>query len=212
MDNKDTRSWFMAYRHYGLVVAFAIVAGAGMWLLASYLAQESAIVEQQETVWKEQGIVIDGPVLEKSSPMRLRIPSVGIDTGFEGALGLNDDQTIEVPDSFEEVGWYQYGPTPGELGPAVVLGHVDSYEGPAVFFSLGRVQEGDVIEIDRRDGSTARFEVTHLERHPQSGFPTEAVYSDIDHAGLRLITCTGVYDRGKQVYTHNLIVFARLIE
>lgn len=148
--------------------------------------------------------------LPESPPVRVRIPSVGIDAAFEGALGLNPDQTIEVPDSFTEVGWYGYGPTPGEFGPAVILGHVDSFRGPAVFWSLGQVEVGNEIFVEREDGTTARFVVTELRRVDQDEFPTRDVYGDIDHAGLRVITCSGIYERGVQRYSHNLIIFARL--
>lgn len=150
--------------------------------------------------------------LPESLPARLRIPELGIDTTFVAPLGLLSDGEIEVPDSDTEVGWYQYSPTPGELGPAVVVGHVDSYLGPAVFFSLGQLDPGDDVYVDREDGTTAHFVVTELERPRQSAFPTARVYGDIDHAGLRLITCSGIYERGKQRYTHNLIVYAKLVE
>jgi len=155
---------------------------------------------------------ITSVIIDVAEPSRLRIPAVGIDAGFEGALGINRDQTIEVPRSYEELGWYQYAPLPGNLGPAVILGHVDSYQGPAVFFNLRRTKPGDIIEVERVDGSIGRFAVTELVTREQSDFPTELVYGDIDHAGLRLVTCSGTYDRGKQVYSHNLIVFAKLIE
>lgn len=150
--------------------------------------------------------------LPLSAPRTLRIPAIDVETSFEGPLGLNYDQTVQVPDSYEEVGWYKFGPTPGEIGPAVVLGHVDSYEGPAVFYSLGQLEPGDEISIDRADGTTVVFEVEYLERHEQSGFPTEQVYGDLDYAGLRVITCSGTYDRSVLRYSHNLIVFARIKE
>ena len=149
-------------------------------------------------------------VATESFPTQLRIPSLSIETSFEDPLGVNENQEIEVPDSFDQVGWYQHGPTPGEQGPAVVLGHVDSREGPAVFFPLGQLNPGDSIFIDRDDETQLEFEVTALERYEQEGFPTDLVYGDIDHAGLRLVTCSGTYDRGEQRYTHNLIVYAAL--
>jgi len=152
-----------------------------------------------------------GYTLPKSSPTRLRIPKIDIDTPFV-ELGLARNNEIEVPKGYEEVGWYGHGPTPGELGPAVVLGHVDSYMGPAVFFYLGQLEPGDTIEVDREDGSVAVFRVDKLERYPQSSFPTSLVYGDIDHAGLRLITCTGSYDKELKRYDSNLIVYASLIE
>lgn len=148
--------------------------------------------------------------LERSLPVHLSIPVSGVDTTFVEPLGVDASQEVQVPDNYEEVGWYKYGPTPGELGPAVILGHVDSYLGPAVFYSLGTLKEGDEIYVDREDGTTATFVVTHSERVPQSDFPTERVYGPIDFAGLRLVTCTGTYNRGIQRYSHNLIVYATL--
>ncbi len=150
-------------------------------------------------------------VMPEANPLRLRIPEIAVDAPFEEPLGLKQNGEIGVPESYETVGYYKFGPTPGEIGPAVVLGHVDSYEGPAVLFRLGQLEVGDEIMIDREDGTTATFAVTALERHEQEGFPTVKVYSDLDYAGLRLITCTGVYDHGSLRYSHNLIVFAELV-
>lgn len=93
----------------------------------------------------------------------------------------------------------------------MILGHVDSKAGPAVFWSLGVLKPGDEVFVDRTDGSVARFVVTELRRVDQDEFPTRDVYGDIDHAGLRLITCSGTYDRGKARYSHNLIVYAKLV-
>ena len=152
-----------------------------------------------------------GMTLSESEPTHIRIPEISVDATFEAPLGLKENNEIEVPDGYEEVAYYKYGPTPGELGPSVILGHVDSYQGAAVFYLLGQLEEGDEIEIDREDGTTAIFAVTRLERHEQSGFPTVEVYQDIDHAGLRLITCSGTYNHGTLRYSHNLIVFAKLV-
>lgn len=196
-------------RRYARVAAFAVL---GMSIGALTALSVIEIRERNaETIVTEEAPK-STYVLEGREPVRLSIPSIGLDTAFGDALGLNPDQTVEVPDSFEEVGWYKYGPTPGELGPAVVLGHVDSKAGPAVFYSLGQLEAGDAIEITREDGSVAVFEVTKLERYEQEGFPTALVYGDIDHAGLRLITCSGTYERGIQRYSHNLVVYAELIE
>jgi sortase (surface protein transpeptidase) len=211
-----TKTRKILYTNAGLAVVsivFVVLVATALLPSNKFGVKQSTIepIREQETVLSAP-VAVQGPVMERSEPVRLRIPKVGIDTTFERPLGLNQDSTVEVPDSYEEVGWYQYAPTPGELGPAVILGHVDSYEGPAVFYRLGSLKPGDEITVDRADGTTAKFEVTTLERHEQSGFPTELVYGDIDHAGLRLITCSGVFVRGEQRYTHNLIVFARLVE
>lgn len=153
----------------------------------------------------------EGPYLSASQPNTISIPKINVKAPFEAPLGVMSSGEIEVPEGYESVAYYEYGPTPGELGPAVVLGHVDSREGPAVFFSLGQLEEGDEITIDREDGTSATFAVTKLERHAQDGFPTAEVYGDLPYAGLRLITCTGIYDRNEFRYTHNLIVFAKLV-
>lgn len=156
-------------------------------------------------------MTVSGPVMQESDPVKLRIPSINLDSDFSEPLGLEDGGEIEVPDDYTSVAYYKHGPTPGELGPAVILGHVDSVNGPAVFFSLGQLKEGDEIQVERADGSTATFAVTELERQTQTAFPTRKVYGDLDHAGLRLITCTGIYDKEKLRYTHNLIVYAKLV-
>ncbi|MBP6881021.1 MAG: class F sortase [Candidatus Pacebacteria bacterium] len=202
------RGWIQ--RHYRTVVAF-VVGVVVVFALTSF-PQDIVVVQEPADATIATTTEKDKQGLERSSPKLLRIPSVGIETEFEGPLGLKTDGTVEVPDSYEEVGWYEYGPTPGELGPAVVLGHVDSYQGPAVFYSIGQLEPGDEIFIDRADGKTVTFVVERFERHDQDDFPTVAVYGDIDHAGLRLITCTGIYDRVAQSYSHNLIVFASIKE
>jgi sortase (surface protein transpeptidase) len=155
---------------------------------------------------------ISGPILPTSVPMTLRIPKLSLETSFVTPLGLAENGEVAVPDSYTEVGWYKHSPTPGALGPAVILGHVDSYAGPAVFFSLGQLEPGDDVYVDREDGTTAHFKIETLERPKQTEFPTERVYGNTNYAGLRLITCSGIYVRGNARYTHNLIVYARLVE
>ena len=209
MDKVFELKFIKANSHYIKVVAFAVIGAVIGGALVAIIQPQVSIAPS--TLVPSEEMVVQSET-KVSKPVRLKIPAVEIDTSFEGSLGLNADQTVEVPDSYEEVGWYEYGPRPGELGPAVVLGHVDSYEGPAVFFRLGQTTIGDIVEIEREDGSVAKFEITEITRREQSDFPTEAVYGDIDHAGLRLITCTGTFNRGQQLYSHNLIVFAKLIE
>lgn len=197
-------------RHYARVMAFALL---GLGIGALVVGQ---IMNEPATY--EPGVVsVPGgeeepaeSLFERSAPTRLIVPKINLDTTFVPPLGLNPDQTVSVPDSYEEVGWYKHGATPGEIGASVILGHVDSYEGPAVFFSLGQLDKGDEVHVERADGTTATFVVTDMERVSQDNFPTQKVYGKVNHAGLRLVTCTGIYDRGKLRYTHNLIVYAEL--
>lgn len=199
-----------AVRRYRKVAAYAVLGLFIGVLLALRFVAISESNRPLSTEMVEQ--VKDEEVIEVSLPTKLRIPAVGIEASFETPLGVDENRVIEVPESYETVGYYKYGPRPGEIGPSVVLGHVDSFEGPAVLYSLGQVKEGERIEIEREDGSVAVFVVDKLERHEQDGFPTAKVYSDLDYAGLRLITCSGVYDHGSRRYSHNLIVFAHLVE
>ena len=202
-------------RVLAFVVLFASLAVLLWWGLAAQHATLEPVTLTPPPPAPITGKVLDGAadalVAPQAEPGMLRIPSVDITASFEAPVGIHDDGTIGVPDSFETVSYYRYGPVPGALGPSVVLGHVDSYEGPAVLFNLGQVAVGDRIEIERVDGSVAVFAVTGLERVEQGTFPTERVYGNIPYAGLRLITCSGVYDRRTMRYSHNLIVYAELI-
>ncbi len=202
-----------ARRHYARVMAFAVCGALLGGILLYYIPAEKIVfAPAAEEEVNGEGMAAPVSQYARSAPVRLMIPKIALDATFVPPLGLNEDKTVSVPDSYTEVGWYTYGATPGEIGPAVILGHVDSYEGAAVFFSLGQLEEGDEVTVEREDGTTATFVVESKERVPQSDFPTEKVYGQIDYAGLRLVTCTGVFNRGKQEYSHNLIVYARLKE
>lgn len=148
--------------------------------------------------------------MSRSVPTRVQIPAVGVDTGLV-ELGLAADGSMQVPSGGFPAGWYRYGPTPGELGPAVVVGHVDWAGAPGVFFRLGDVAPGTLIRITRRDGTVADFSVTHTSRVAKSAFPTAAVYGDVSHPALRLITCGGDFDDAHRSYRDNVIVYADLV-
>lgn len=147
--------------------------------------------------------------LAPSRPTRVEIPAIGVDSELMD-LGLAADGTMEVPPTGYPAGWYTGAPTPGELGPAVVVGHVD-WRGPAVFHDLFALEIGDLVLVTRQDGSTATFEVTRVEQYAKVAFPTDEVYGDIDHAGLRLITCGGIFNRATGSHDDNIVVFAVLV-
>lgn len=154
----------------------------------------------------------EGPYrLERSVPVRLQIEAIGVDTELM-ALGLNDDATMEVPPEGFPAGWYTGAPTPGELGPAILAGHVNWLATEGVFFRLAELAPGDEVVVAREDGSSVVFAVTSVEQHPKDAFPTADVYGDIDHAGLRLITCGGVIDSATRSHTDNIVVFASIVE
>lgn len=200
-------------RRYQSIAAFAVFSLLlGTVLVLSLVRPEihrESEVPYVATSTPEVSIVATSTTAQ---PTTLRIPSVDIEAPFSAPLGVQPNLEIAVPNDFISVGYYKYGPIPGDMGPAVVLGHVDSVAGPAIFYRLDQVSIGDEVFIDREDGSRAIFTIDSIERHEQSGFPTDKVYGRLDYAGLRLITCSGVYDKGLRRYSHNLIVFARLQE
>ena len=148
--------------------------------------------------------------MQAPNPAVIRIPRLDVEAPII-PLGLQDDGSIEVPENPDEAGWWLGGPEPGETGPAVILGHVDSQEeGPAVFFYLRYMEAGDEIHIDRVDGSTITYVVESTERHDKDEFPTEAVYGPTEDPTLRLVTCGGDFDFNVRTYNDNIIVFATL--
>lgn len=147
--------------------------------------------------------------LAKATPLRLRIPKIGVDSGLMD-LGLMADGSLEVPPKGFPAGWFTGGPTPGELGPAVIAGHVD-FHGPGVFHRLHELRTGDLVLVRRADGSQPTFRVSRVSRFAKDQFPTSSVYGDLDHAGLRLITCGGTFDGQTGHYRDNIVVFAELV-
>ncbi|ASW56405.1 class F sortase [Plantactinospora sp. KBS50] len=152
--------------------------------------------------------------LGRSTPTRLVIPKIKVDTKLL-SLGVNKDDTIQVPDVRKQpklAGWYKLGPSPGEIGNAVIVGHVDSKAvGPAVFFRLGSLKPGDQIKVTRADKKVVTFRVDAVGSYPKTAFPTDLVYSPSDQAGLRLVTCGGTFDRKKHSYQNNIVVLATAV-
>jgi sortase (surface protein transpeptidase) len=140
---------------------------------------------------------------ETALPVRLRIPAIEVDTRLE-YLGLNDDKSINVNFDSSVAGWWEGGPRPGQVGPAVIMGHV-RWNAPAVFSRLHTLQRGDEILIDRVDGTTARFVVTRQGKYKKVAFPSDLVYYPTLEPELRLVTCGGLIS-GQ--YSENLVVFA----
>jgi hypothetical protein len=142
-------------------------------------------------------------------PVRLDIPRIGVSTGLQ-RLGQAPDGTVEVPGDWDVAGWYAPGPRPGDPGSAVMLGHVDSKSGPAVFFRLRQLRRGDRIEVTRDDRSRVRFVVARIDQYDKRRFPTDDVYYPTLTPTLRLVTCGGTFDRSSGHYRANIIVFATL--
>lgn len=147
-------------------------------------------------------------VTPSGDPLRVRIPAIGVDAPLV-RLGLNPDQTLEVP-GYDESGWYTGGSRPGDRGPAVIAAHVDSTTGPAVFYRLRELKAGDTVHVDYRDG-TVTFSVRESQSFPKTSFPTAQVYGATQGPELRLITCDGTFDRKARSYRSNLVVWAGLV-
>ncbi|WP_433376438.1 class F sortase [Actinoplanes sp. CA-142083] len=142
-----------------------------------------------------------------AEPVRLRIPALEVDSKVQ-RLGLQRDGSIAVPARTDVAGWYEYGPRPGQPGPAVILGHVDSHTGPGIFIDLYRAKVGTTVRVDRADGSVATFTITKIARVPKVQFPTDLVYAPTLDPTLRLVTCGGSFDRSRRSYRDNVIAFA----
>ncbi|WP_382306335.1 class F sortase [Herbiconiux sp. UC225_62] len=144
-------------------------------------------------------------------PVRVRIPVIGVDSALES---LTRDATgwIQAPADFGSAGWYRDGVVPGQLGPAVIAGHIDSAVGPAVFYDLASLSAGDTVQVDLADGSTVAFRVDRSIQVPKNDFPTADVYGPTPDAQLRLVTCGGAFDDASGHYVDNVVVFATKID
>ncbi len=171
--------------------------------IATAVARSTAI---RDTTVASRGAVPAQNSSLGGTPVRVRIPAIGVDADME-SLGLDTDGTLEVP-PYDRAGWFRGGPKPGETGPAVIAAHVDSTNGPAVFYRLKDLRTGDGITVDYDDGTAVRFVMTGADTFLKSEFPTERVYGDTRAPDLRLITCGGSFDRRAQSYVENLVVWA----
>lgn len=152
------------------------------------------------------------PVLGPSTPMQIVIPSIDVRAPVH-RVGKDDTGAIAVPAArlTNEAGWYEGGPSPGQYGPAILVGHVDTKDHPAVFHRLGDLKAGAQIQVTRRDGKVAVFEVNSVETFSKSQLPVSRVFNDYSRPGLRLITCGGAWVGGALGYASNVIAFASLV-
>ncbi|MFJ4869093.1 class F sortase [Streptomyces sp. NPDC088757] len=189
-----------------LLAALAVVTGCS----AGSGGRAAPPARVAETAAPEASAVPVRP-LARSLPVRVALPSAGVDTGPVLKLGLAADGTVEVPSVAEadRIGWYDKGVTPGETGPAVLIGHFDTERGPAVLKDVSRVRAGDEITVTRADGKAAVFRVRELEQVDKDAFPTAKVYGNTTRPELRLITCGGELVDGHR--PDNIILYADLV-
>jgi LPXTG-site transpeptidase (sortase) family protein len=142
-----------------------------------------------------------------AAPVSLVIPAIGVTTSLVH-LGLTSTGALQVPPTTAVAGWYTGSPRPGAIGSAVIAGHIDSYQGPGVFYRLSQLQRGDRVYVRRADGTLAVFKVTEVQMYPKDAFPTAAVYGATPAPELRLITCGGTFDYSTGSYLSNTVVYA----
>jgi hypothetical protein len=195
----------------GLVGVLSLVGGivaVGVALLSQQHAPQPAAAAAGVT-----GMTGHGPSISRSEPVSVTIPAINVHSKLL-RLGLNPNGTIAVPPLPESAGlaaWYKYSVTPGQIGPAVIEGHVDSYAGPAVFFRLGALHPGNTVDVTLADGVTAIFRVTGVREYRKADFPDKTIYGATDYAALRLITCGGSFDSATGHYIGSTVVFASLV-
>jgi sortase (surface protein transpeptidase) len=195
----------------GVAVAALGISGAGVGasLRAEGIAPAPDRAAVRGTAEESKTTRATKARVHKPIPVRLSIPAIGVNARII-PLGLNRDHTVEVPKNFAETGWFRPGPEPGEQGAAVILGHVNSRGGPAVFSRLRELSVGGVIRVRLQDGSTVKFVARSMLRVPKNRFPTTLVYARTRQSTLRLITCAGPLNYATGHHPDNYIVFATL--
>ncbi len=191
-----------------LLLAGAVLVGLG------YQGSDHALAGPSPSPDALQAAVAQAPVAvalstDRSVPLTLTIPAIGLAVPV-GSLGLNADGTVQVPTGTTQPAWFRLGPTPGQIGSSVMLGHVDSYLGPGVFFELRTLAAGDQVDVGLADGVTARFTVNSVAEYSKTDFPDQRVYGSHGSSSLQLVTCGGVFDHQTGSYLSNVVVYTSL--
>ena len=194
----------------GLAGAALILGGAvtvGVAVAAQVHAPQPALTAAGAT-----GPAGKARPLRHSIPVSIDIPAIGVHSRLL-RLGVKADGSIAVPPLYKrpsQAAWYKYSVTPGERGTSLIEGHVDNYDGPAVFFRLGALHPGDRVDVTLADGITAVFRVTGVRQYLKSRYPAKVIYRTTRYAALRLITCGGAFDYTTRQYLSSTVVFAAL--
>ena len=150
--------------------------------------------------------------LSSSLPARLVIPALHVDASVQ-KVGVKADGNMATPSNFSDVAWYKHGTVPGQLGSAVISGHVDNGLALAgVFKHLPEIQIGDDVFIEQQDGSKLHFVVEAIESYPYKDAPVEKIFAQNDAARLNLVTCEGNWVKSEKTYDRRLVVFTKLVK
>ena len=191
----------------------SLVLGGLVAMLVAVLVQQHAPAPAPSAAGHIGPTSAKGPALRQSVPVSVTIPAIGVQSRLLH-LGRNKDGTMAVPNlntSAQEAAWYEYSVTPGQIGTSVIEGHVDSYQGPAVFFRLGALRPGNDIKVTLADGITAVFRVTGVREYAKAEYPANTIYAQANYAALRLITCGGDFDSATGHYLSSVVVYASLV-
>jgi hypothetical protein len=194
------------------LLGMSLIAGGAVAIVIALAAQVHAPAPAASAAGTTGRGGTKAPALRQSLPVSMAIPAIGVRSRLL-RLGLNPDGSIAVPSlvtSADQAAWYKYSATPGQPGTAVIEGHVDSYNGPAVFFRLGALRPGNRINVTLADGVTAVFRVTGVREYAKDEFPAKTVYGQAGYPALRLITCGGDFDAATGHYLSSVVVFASL--
>ncbi len=187
-----------------VVVAASAVAGATVLLTPVVTGDGPALLRPPAAAGS-------AAVAAAVRPVAVSIPALSVAGPLEDLVADPATGELAAPADPSRAGWYAAGVVPGDQGPAVIGGHVDSRRGPGVFFRLRTLHPGDLIDVTRSDGRTVRFSVIAVALYPKDRFPTEAVYGPTSGPELRLVTCGGTFDRSARSYDDNVVVDAAVI-
>jgi sortase (surface protein transpeptidase) len=203
-------------RKWVLIAAALVLIGSGCLILGLQERQHplagpvTSIRVPEAVKSKAAPAKVAALATARSTPVELKIPAISLTVSLS-TLGLNADGTVQVPTDVQQPGWYGLGPSPGEIGSAVILGHVDSQAGPAVFFKVPSLVAGDIVDVSLADGVRAQFKVTSTATYLKTHFPDEAVYTSHGYGALQLVTCGGVFDTQTGHYLSNIVVYTSLV-
>jgi LPXTG-site transpeptidase (sortase) family protein len=190
----------------GVPMPAAHAETAGVWLTPT-APSASPSINPSEPPGPAVGATAKPTGPPTGPPTWLKIPDISVSTSLE-SLHINASGALAAPSSYTDAGWYAGGTKPGDVGPAVIAGHIDTTSGPAIFYRLASLKAGDQVQV-LRGGQWVIFTVTDVERYPKTSFPTAQVYGPTPTPELRLITCGGTFDTTRRSYDDNVVVYAK---
>lgn len=210
-----------SYWQQKILLAAGLIGIAGLCLISiGFASQQHAPILGKKTLGKipsQTHYFAPGSVISTSVahtvPVSIDIPSIQVNSHLI-QLGLNPNGSVEVPSLFakpSQPGWYKYSPVPGQIGPAVILGHIDTYKGPSIFFRLGLLRPGNHIYVTLSNQTTVEFQVNAVASYPKTSFPTGQIYGNTSYPALRLITCGGAFDSTTHSYLSSTVIYASLM-